>query len=91
MKLKYHKKFKKDLKKLQKRCEDLSLLKEVIMLLCKGKELPKKYRDHSLTGEYAGYRDCHIQNDWVLIYKIEEELSLLSLHRTGTHSDLFKK
>ena len=54
-----------------------------------GETLPEKYCDHSLTGEYAGYRECHILPDWLLIYRIEKDLLILGLTRTGTHSDLF--
>ncbi|HBK53325.1 MAG TPA: type II toxin-antitoxin system mRNA interferase toxin, RelE/StbE family, partial [Syntrophomonas wolfei] len=51
--------------------------------------LPQKYLDHPLTGNYAGHRECHITPDWLLIYKIEKDILILSLTRTGTHSDLF--
>jgi mRNA interferase YafQ len=75
---------------MQKRQKNMNHLKEVIEMLCEEKELPEKFCDHALSGEYSGYRDCHIQNDWLLIYKIDKESSLISLYRTGTHSDLFK-
>lgn len=81
--------FKKDYKTAQKRGYDTSLLKEVIDILANGEQLPDKYRDHSLTGDYSGYRECHIQPDWLLIYRIEKDLLVLGLTRTGTHSDLF--
>lgn len=90
MEINYHNKLKKDLKILKKRHNNMNLLKEVIVMLAEGKELPEKYRVHDLIGEFKGYKDCHIQNDWVLIYKVNHELSLISLYRTGTHSDLFK-
>ena len=64
-------------------------LKEVIIMLANEKPLPEKYLNHRLIGEFKGYMDCHISNDWILIYKIEKEISLLSLYRTGTHNDLF--
>ena len=86
----YHNKFKKDLKLLKKRKKDLSLLKEVITMLVEEKALPKKYHEHDLAGEYKGYKDCHIQNDWVLIYKIDKKIYLISFYRTETHSDSFK-
>ncbi|MDR2513813.1 MAG: type II toxin-antitoxin system YafQ family toxin, partial [Christensenellaceae bacterium] len=54
-----------------------------------GKPLPEKYSDHALTGNWIGHRDCHIQNDWLLIYRIEEDSLVLVLSRTGTHSDIF--
>ena len=81
--------FKKDYKTIQKRGYDMSLLKKVIDILADGKELPKKYHDHSLSGNYSGYRECHIQPDWLLIYRIEKDLLFLGLTRTGSHSDLF--
>lgn len=90
MEIRYHNKFKKDLKTLKKRKKNLELLKEVITMLAEEKVLPEKYREHDLIGEFNGYKDCHIQNDWVLIYKIDKTISLISLYRTGTHSDLFR-
>lgn len=81
--------FKKDFKLIQKRGYDMSLLKEVIDILASGEQLGEKYRDHSLTGNYNGFRECHIQPDWLLIYRIEKDLLVLGLTRTGTHSDLF--
>ena len=81
--------FRKDYKLAQKRGYDMSLLKEVIDILASGEILPKEYLDHSLSGDYKGYRECHIQPDWLLIYRIEKDLLVLGLTRTGTHSDLF--
>ena len=81
--------FKKDLKVIIKRGYDVGLLDEIIRLLSEGKKLPKQNRDHSLFGNYKGYRECHITNDWILIYKIEVDIIVLTLSRTGTHSDLF--
>lgn len=82
-------KFKKDYKLMIKRGCKKSLLQEVITLLAEGEVLPEKYHDHSLSGNYAGYRECHITPDWLLIYRIEEDLLILALARTGSHSDLF--
>ena len=65
-------------------------LRAVTDLLQEGKTLPEKYRDHSLSGNYKGYRECHINPDWLLIYKRKEAIMVVSLYRTGTHSDLFK-
>ncbi len=59
--------------------------------LASGETLPRQCRDHALSGDYAEYRECHIRPDWLLIYKITEESLVLTLERTGTHSDLFKK
>lgn len=81
--------FKKDLKLANKRGYNLSLLSEVVDMLALGEPLPLKYKDHSLIGDYAGCRECHITPDWLLIYEIEEEEIILYLTRTGTHSDLF--
>lgn len=68
----------------------MSLLKYVIDKLQACEPLEEKYRDHALEGEYAGFRECHIQPDWLLVYKIVEERLILVLARTGTHSDVFK-
>ena len=81
--------FKKDLKLAQKRGYDLDKIKKVIALLANGEPLEAKYRDHLLIGDYGNYRECHIQPDWLLIYKIEDDQLILFLSRTGTHSDLF--
>lgn len=84
-------KFKKDLKKLQKGNYDMSKLKTVIDLLASGKTLPPEYKDHKLIGDYKGHRECHILPDWLLIYYITDDILVLTLTRTGTHSELFKK
>ena len=81
--------FKKDLKLAQKRGYDLNKIKKVIDALANGETLEEKYRDHSLTGDYSAYRECHVQPDWLLIYRVEEREVILFLSRTGTHSDLF--
>ena len=81
--------FKKDLKKAQKRGYNLDLLAEVIRILANGETLPEKNKDHALSGEYSGCRECHILPDWLLIYEIANEELILYLTRTGTHSDLF--
>jgi addiction module toxin, relE/stbE family len=82
-------KFQKDLKKVQKRGYDISLLTTVLNILANGESLPSKYRDHNLTGNYKGCRECHITPDWLLIYEILDDELILYLTRTGTHSDLF--
>lgn len=82
-------KFQKDLKRVQKRGYDISLLKNVLNLLVSGEPLPAKYKDHSLLGNYTGCRECHITPDWLLVYEIEDSELILYLTRTGTHSDLF--
>lgn len=81
--------FKRDLKTVQKRGYDLDRLTEVIRLLANGEKLPEKNKDHALTGNYSGCRECHIAPDWLLIYEIDNGSLFLYLTRTGTHSDLF--
>ena len=83
--------FKKDYKLAMKRGLKISLLDEVIALLSKGEELPEKYRDHALIGNWIGHRECHILPDWLLIYRIENDMLVLTLSRTGSHSDLLDK
>ncbi|MDJ0844494.1 type II toxin-antitoxin system YafQ family toxin [Crocosphaera sp.] len=79
--------FKKDIKRLQKRGKDMNKLKNVIGKLLENEELETKYKDYALSGNWNGYRDCHIEPDWILIYKISE--SYLFLVRSGSYSDLF--
>ncbi|GHV60343.1 addiction module toxin, RelE/StbE family [Campylobacterota bacterium] len=84
------KKFDKDYKNsVIKRGYNVLLLKEVIDILLAGETLPVKYKDHSLSGNWAGYRECHITSDWLLIYYKDEAELILIATRTGTHSDLF--
>ena len=80
-------KFKKDVKLLKKQGK----LYEIINILACAEELDAKYRDHNLIGNYKGYRECHIEPDWLLIYKVMENILILTLSRTGSHSELFKK
>lgn len=82
---------KKNMKLMQRRGKDMSKMQEVLSILIEGKTLPEKYKDHSLSGNYVNCRECHIEPDWLLIYKIENERLVLLLMKTGTHSDLFKK
>ena len=82
-------KFKKDYKTIIKRNLDINRLDEVIRILARGDELPQQYNDHSLSGNWKGFRECHIAPDWLLIYSIEDNNLVLVLSRTGTHSDLF--
>ena len=83
--------FKRDLKKAQKQNKNLDLLNKVLQQLADGIPLPEKNRDHALTGNYAGCRECHIQPDWLLIYEIAEDTLFLYLTRTGSHSELFER
>lgn len=80
--------FKKDLKLAVKRGYNINILDEVVTTLAKQEHLAEKYRDHSLVGKFSGFRECHLQPDWLLIYRIEESTLILFLSRTGTHSDL---
>lgn len=82
-------KFQRDLKRVQRRGYDISLLTTVIKTLAAGEPLPGKYKDHQLSGDYAGCRECHITPDWLLIYEVDGNELFLYLTRTGTHSDLF--
>ena len=85
----YQAAFKKDYKRIVKRGYDMRLLEKVIELLANQKPLPEKNRDHQLSGDYAGCRECHITPDWLLIYEVADEELILYLTRTGSHSDLF--
>ena len=82
-------KFRKDVKLAEKRGLDRKLLNQVIRTLLEEKQLDRKYKDHVLHGEYEGHRECHVNNDWLLIYRIDKENAVLYASRTGTHSDLF--
>jgi len=81
--------FRHDLKLAKKRGLDMELLFSVLELLVSGEPLPIQYREHMLTGNYRGLYECHIQPDWLLIYDRSDVLRIISLQRTGTHSDLF--
>jgi len=82
------KRFEKDVKLAKKRGKDLKRLKEIMDILIEGKKLPKKFCDHSLTGNFNERRECHIEPDWLLIYKLGKYE--IVFERTGSHSDLFK-
>lgn len=81
--------FKKGLKLAKKRGLDISLLADIVEKLLHKIPLEMKNKDHALSGNYKGYRECHIQPDWLLIYLIEEDILTLTLIDTGTHADLF--
>ena len=82
-------KFQKDLKRIQRRGYNIVLLTEIIKKLAAGEDLPAKNKDHNLTGDFIGCRECHITPDWLLIYELVDDELILYLTRTGTHSDLF--
>lgn len=88
MNIHYTTQFKKDFKRLKRQNKDLDKLKTVIDSLYNGQTLDDKYRDHPLSGNWKGHRDCHIEPDWLLIYRLTSES--LFLERTGSHSELFK-
>lgn len=84
-------KFKKDLKRAIKRGCDIERLRDVVGKLQNGEQLPEKSQDHALHGNWENYRECHIAPDWLLIYRYFNDVLVLSLTRTGTHSELFNK
>lgn len=89
LKLYFTSQFKKDFKLIKKRHLPLNELENVLNILAEGNILPEKYRDHSLTGDWKGFRECHIQPDWLLIYRTNEDRLELIAQRTGSHADLF--
>lgn len=82
-------KFKKGLKLAKRRGLDIALLNDLVEKLLHGISLEEKYMDHELKGKFKGFRECHIQPDWLLIYLLENETLTLILVDTGTHADLF--
>ena len=82
--------FKKDYKLAEKRRLDTSLLDHTITQLAMGKQLDPSLRDHELSGQWKGHRECHLSPDWLLVYFIDEDILVLSLVRTGSHSDVFE-
>jgi mRNA interferase YafQ len=85
----YSNKMKRDIKRIIKRGKNLSKLATVLDLLASGAQLPEKYQDHPLKGDMRGYRGCHIEPNWLLIYQIFEDKLIIAASGTGTHSDLF--
>ena len=83
--------FKKDLKRIRKRGYDLDALEIVLDKLCACQPLENRNRDHALSDNYAGFRECHIKPDWLLVYPIDGDQLILTASRTGTHSDLFQE
>ena len=86
--LKTTSRFRKDYRRVKKQGKNMEILADVIDTLLAEKPLPEKYQDHPLTGDYRGFRECHIQPDWLLIYLIDHGQMILTLTRTGSHSDL---
>lgn len=89
--VKFSSQFKKDYKTAIKRGLKIEFLEEVVRLLAAGEPLPQRHHDHALSGEWAGHRECHILPDWLLIYYVSGDVLVLTLARTGSHSDLFGK
>lgn len=81
--------FRRDYKRMMKRGYKRELIEKTIDTLIEGKLLEGKYRDHELKGDYVGFRECHIQPDWLLVYKVDKRSLILTASRTGTHTDLF--
>lgn len=87
--IKYHTLFKKDFKRIKKRGYDISRLEKIVELLANEVPLPEQFKDHNLSGNYNGFRECHIAPDWLLIYQVNNNELVLVFSRTGSHSDLF--
>ena len=87
--LRFTNKIQRNIKLMKKRGKDLDKLTVVLKLLQNGEELPSKYKDHALAGNYIGCRECHIEPDWLLVYEIINEELIILLLTTGSHSDLF--
>ena len=87
--IKYHTMFKKDFKRIKKRGYDISRLEKIVELLANEVPLPEQFKDHNLSGNYNGFRECHIAPDWLLIYQVNNNELVLVLSRTGSLSDLF--
>ena len=89
--VKFTNQFKKDVKLAKKQNKDLDKLFEVVNIRANDGTLDARYRDHDLSGNYKGTRECHIEPDWLLVYEIRDGVLVLMLYRLGTHSELFKK
>jgi mRNA interferase YafQ len=87
--IEYTNKMKRDVKRIIKRGKDISKLSVALALLANMEQMPEKYHDHPLKGEMLGFRECHIEPDWLLVYQIIENRLVLLAAGTGTHSDLF--
>ncbi|MDE7339760.1 MAG: type II toxin-antitoxin system YafQ family toxin [Lachnospiraceae bacterium] len=87
--VKFTSQFERDLKLARKQGKDIDKLFDVISTIAEGRKLDEKYRDHSLNGDYAGCRECHVEPDWLLIYEVMDTVLVLMIYRVGTHSELF--
>ena len=88
-KIKFTRQFKKELKLAKKQGKDINKLFKIVDILAEKKVLDIKYKDHALISNYKGFRECHIESDWLLIYKYYDDILVLSLSRLGSHSELF--
>lgn len=88
--VKFTTKFKKDIKLAKKQGRNTDKLLRIIEQLANGEQLEAKYRDHDLSGDYQGWRECHIEPDWLLVYKLLDDVLVLLLNRIGSHSELFR-
>ncbi len=87
--VKFTSQFKRDLKLAKKQGKDIDKLFDVISTIAEGRKLDEKYRDHNLSGDYAGCRECHVEPDWILVYEVMDKVLVLMIYRVGTHSELF--
>ncbi len=81
--------FRRDVRRSQRQNKSMNKFKAIDKLLVAGKPLPQKNKDHVLTGNWRGHRECHIEPDWLLIYKVDEDNKVIEYARTGSHSELF--
>ncbi len=87
--VKFTSQFKRDLKLAKKQGKDVNKLFDVISTIAEGRKLDEKYRDHNLSGDYVGCRECHVEPDWLLVYEVMDKVLVLMIYRVGTHSELF--
>ena len=87
--VKFTNQFKRDLRLAKKQGKDIDKLFDVINTIAEGAKLDEKYRDHNLSGDYDGCRECHVEPDWLLVYELIDDVLVLMLYRIGTHSELF--
>lgn len=87
--VKFTNQFKRDLKLAKKQGKDINKLFDIISTLAEGKKLDSKYRDHNLSGDYIGCRECYVEPDWLLVYEVMDHVLILMIYRVGTHSELF--
>ena len=88
--IKFTSQFKKDMRLAKKQNRDIEKLFEIVNILANGHALEAKYRDHELSGNYKGVRECHVEPDWLLVYEIRNEVLVLMLYRLGSHAELFR-